>query len=100
MKNSNGNYMPPVRHYYGPINPNGIRSSEKVGGYTTNNDTTSFNGAEKKETTSSSNYKLESKASMDINESADAFIKKFRQQLLIQRLDSIDNYHQMLARGL
>ncbi|KAF4399739.1 hypothetical protein CsatB_012917 [Cannabis sativa] len=100
MKNSNGNYMPPVRHYYGPINPNEIRSSEKVRGYTTNNNTTSFNGAEKKETTSSSNYKLESKASMDINESADAFIKKFRQQLLIQRLDSIDNYHQMLARGL
>ena len=47
-----------------------------------------------------SNKKLESKASMDINESAEQFIKKFRQQLLIQRLDSIENYKQMLARGL
>ncbi|KAE7997352.1 hypothetical protein FH972_001994 [Carpinus fangiana] len=42
----------------------------------------------------------ESKPSQDINESADAFIKKFRQQLLIQRLESIENYEQMLARGL
>ncbi|XP_059455914.1 uncharacterized protein LOC132186114 [Corylus avellana] len=42
----------------------------------------------------------QSKASEDINESADAFIKKFRQQLLIQRLESIENYEQMLARGL
>lgn len=37
--------------------------------------------------------------SIDINESADAFIKKFRQQLLIQRMESIENYQQMLARG-
>jgi PAB1-binding protein PBP1 len=45
--------------------------------------------------------KAESKASgQDINESAEAFIKKFRQQLLIQRLESIENYEQMLARGL
>ncbi|XP_044495799.1 uncharacterized protein LOC123218408 [Mangifera indica] len=44
--------------------------------------------------------KLESKPSMDINESAEAFIKKFRKQLLIQRLESIENYEQMLARGL
>ncbi|TKY48090.1 hypothetical protein E2542_SST25504 [Spatholobus suberectus] len=36
----------------------------------------------------------------DINASADAFIKNFRQQLLIQRLQSIENYEQMLARGL
>ncbi|KAL5156523.1 hypothetical protein HKD37_15G041474 [Glycine soja] len=35
----------------------------------------------------------------DINASADAFIKNFRQQLLIQRLQSIENYDQMLARG-
>ncbi|KAL5152624.1 MAPK kinase substrate protein [Glycine soja] len=35
----------------------------------------------------------------DINASADAFIKNFRQQLLIQRLQSIENYEQMLARG-
>ncbi|KAF5739103.1 hypothetical protein HS088_TW12G00302 [Tripterygium wilfordii] len=46
------------------------------------------------------NYKLESKASIDINDSAEAFIKKFRQQLLIQRLESIENFEQMLARGL
>ncbi|KAJ9190053.1 hypothetical protein P3X46_001288 [Hevea brasiliensis] len=44
--------------------------------------------------------KLESKPSMDINESAEAFIKKFRQQLLIQRLESIENYEKMLQRGL
>ncbi|KAJ8774811.1 hypothetical protein K2173_017257 [Erythroxylum novogranatense] len=43
--------------------------------------------------------KLESRPSMDINESAEAFIKKFRQQLLIQRLESLENFEQMLARG-
>lgn len=47
-----------------------------------------------------SHNKLESKPSMDINESAEAFIKKFRHQLLIQRLESIENYEQMLAKGL
>ncbi|WVY99880.1 hypothetical protein V8G54_025950 [Vigna mungo] len=36
----------------------------------------------------------------DINVSADAFIKNFRKQLLIQRLQSIENYEQMLKRGL
>ncbi|EEF44769.1 conserved hypothetical protein [Ricinus communis] len=41
---------------------------------------------------------LESKPSVDINESAEAFIKKFRKQLLIQRLESIENYEKMLAR--
>ena len=40
------------------------------------------------------------KAVEDINASADAFIKNFRNQLLIQRLQSIENYHQMLNRGL
>ncbi|BFG24632.1 hypothetical protein CerSpe_109060 [Prunus speciosa] len=44
--------------------------------------------------------KLERKSTEDINESAEAFIKKFRKQLLIQRLESIENYEQMLARGL
>ncbi|KAE9467810.1 hypothetical protein C3L33_00326, partial [Rhododendron williamsianum] len=43
--------------------------------------------------------KLESKASVDINECAEAFINKFKQQLLIQRLESIESYEQMLARG-
>ncbi|KAJ8640558.1 hypothetical protein MRB53_017252 [Persea americana] len=36
----------------------------------------------------------------DVNESAEAFIKRFRQQLQIQRLKSIKNYQDMLARGL
>ncbi|RWR83085.1 Protein of unknown function DUF761 [Cinnamomum micranthum f. kanehirae] len=36
----------------------------------------------------------------DVNESAEAFIKRFRQQLQIQRLGSIKNYEDMLARGL
>ena len=38
--------------------------------------------------------------SLDIDASAEAFIKKFRQQLVIQRLESIENYEKMLARGL
>ena len=46
------------------------------------------------------NKKLESKKSEDINESAEKFIQNFRQQLLIQRLESIENYDKMLARGL
>ncbi|KAL1298095.1 hypothetical protein HN51_042516 [Arachis hypogaea] len=53
--------------------------------------------SEKKE---SGEKKLERKNTEDINASADAFIKNFRQQLLIQRLQSIENYEQMLARGL
>ncbi|WOK95801.1 hypothetical protein Cni_G04508 [Canna indica] len=36
----------------------------------------------------------------DINEVADAFIKRFRKDLHLQRLRSIENYNQMLARGL
>ncbi|XP_077242413.1 uncharacterized protein LOC143882916 [Tasmannia lanceolata] len=36
----------------------------------------------------------------DINECAEAFIRRFRHQLQIQRLDSIENYKKMLARGL
>ncbi|KAH0690656.1 hypothetical protein KY289_018014 [Solanum tuberosum] len=43
--------------------------------------------------------KLESKPSEDINESAENFIKKFKQQLVLQRLESMENYEQMLKRG-
>jgi hypothetical protein len=46
------------------------------------------------------NKMLERKTTEDINASADAFIKNFRQQLMIQRLQSIENYEKMLARGL
>ena len=53
-----------------------------------------------KEAPAAAKKAAESMPSQDINESADAFIKKFRQQLLIQRLESIENYEQMLARGL
>lgn len=35
----------------------------------------------------------------DIDQSAEEFIMKFRKQLMIQRMESIDNYHKMLARG-
>ncbi|KAK2974382.1 hypothetical protein RJ640_021238 [Escallonia rubra] len=42
---------------------------------------------------------LESKPSEDIDESAEAFIRKFRQQLVMQRLESIENYEKMLERG-
>ncbi|KAI3463392.1 hypothetical protein Pfo_020055 [Paulownia fortunei] len=43
--------------------------------------------------------KVEKKPAEDINESAEAFIRKFRQQLLLQRMESIENYEQMLKRG-
>jgi|UPI0003BA2110 hypothetical protein len=46
------------------------------------------------------NNKLASKPYQDVDASAEAFIKKFRQQLTIQRLESIENYEQMVARGL
>lgn len=36
----------------------------------------------------------------NINEEADAFIRRFREELQLQRLQSIENYNQMLARGL
>lgn len=39
-------------------------------------------------------------SSMDINESAEAFIRKFRQQLMIQRHNSIENYEKMLSDEL
>ncbi|KAF7124167.1 hypothetical protein RHSIM_Rhsim12G0192500 [Rhododendron simsii] len=42
---------------------------------------------------------LRREPSIDINQSAEAFINKFKQQLRIQRLESIENYEQMLARG-
>lgn len=35
----------------------------------------------------------------DINQSAEKFIKNFRQELQIQRLESIASYEEMLARG-
>ncbi|XP_065867777.1 uncharacterized protein [Euphorbia lathyris] len=44
--------------------------------------------------------KIERKASMDINQSAENFINNFRKQLMLQRLQSIENYENMLARGL
>lgn len=45
--------------------------------------------------------KLERKPTTeDIDASAEAFINKFRHQLLLQRLESIENYEKMLARGL
>ncbi|XP_028779169.1 uncharacterized protein LOC114735639 [Neltuma alba] len=43
---------------------------------------------------------LERTTTEDINASAEAFINNFRKQLMIQRLQSIENYEQMLARGL
>ncbi|CAN6901685.1 unnamed protein product [Brassica oleracea var. botrytis] len=43
------------------------------------------------------NKKVERKASMDVDKCAEAFITNFRKQLLLQRLESIEN---MLSRGL
>ncbi|KAB2616407.1 hypothetical protein D8674_022995 [Pyrus ussuriensis x Pyrus communis] len=36
----------------------------------------------------------------DVNEMADAFIKKFRNQLKIQREESFKRFQEMLARGV
>ncbi|CAF1925851.1 hypothetical protein Bca4012_070649 [Brassica carinata] len=47
--------------------------------------------------TETRNKKVERKASMDVDQCAEAFITNFRKQLLLQRLESIDN---MLSRGL
>ncbi|KAJ7951883.1 DUF761 domain protein, partial [Quillaja saponaria] len=65
--------------------------------------TTSSSGTDKKkeeEEAPAVTKKLESKPSQDINQSAEAFIQNFRKQLLIQRLESIENYEKMLERGL
>ncbi|TYI09903.1 hypothetical protein ES332_A09G103600v1 [Gossypium tomentosum] len=40
------------------------------------------------------------KQDKEVNKSAEAFIQKFRRQLLLQRLQSIENSHQMLEKGL
>jgi hypothetical protein len=58
------------------------------------------NEVKKVEDSFETNKKLERKTTEDINASADAFIKNFRKQLVIQRLQSIENYEKMLARGL
>ncbi|CAH2037528.1 unnamed protein product [Thlaspi arvense] len=47
--------------------------------------------------TETMNKKVERKASMDVDQCAEAFITHFRKQLLLQRLESIEN---MLSRGL
>lgn len=47
--------------------------------------------------TETKNKKVERKESMDVDQCAEAFIANFRKQLLLQRLESIDN---MLSRGL
>nr|XP_004486684.1 uncharacterized protein LOC101491068 [Cicer arietinum] len=66
-----------------------------------NPSTSSYDKAKKEEDYVETNKKkLERKPTEDINASADAFIKNFRQQLIIQRLQSIENYEKMLARGL
>ncbi|XP_056847217.1 uncharacterized protein LOC130497955 [Raphanus sativus] len=47
--------------------------------------------------TETRNKKVERKASMDVDKCAEAFIANFRKQLLLQRLESIEN---TLSRGL
>ncbi|OIW11921.1 hypothetical protein TanjilG_18194 [Lupinus angustifolius] len=44
--------------------------------------------------------KLERMPTEDVDAKADAFIKDFKHHLLIQRLQSIENHEQMVARGL
>ncbi|GAA0185109.1 hypothetical protein LIER_32397 [Lithospermum erythrorhizon] len=43
--------------------------------------------------------KLVKEPSQDIDQIAEAFIQRFRKQLHLQRLQSIENYEQMLKRG-
>lgn len=59
----------------------------------------SSHGSEKKESHHETK-KLERMPTEDVNAKADAFIKNFRHHLLLQRLQSIENYEQRLARGL
>lgn len=56
-------------------------------------------GGARAETVAPPKSQAERKPTEDINESAEAFIRKFKQQLLLQRLDSIEDYQQMLKRG-
>ncbi|CAO2821706.1 unnamed protein product [Amaranthus hypochondriacus] len=63
--------------------------------------TNKLNQKEKKEKIIGfNNNLLETKKSEDINESAEKFIKNFKHQLLLQRLESIENVDKMIARGL
>ncbi|KAL4385943.1 hypothetical protein GQ457_09G007950 [Hibiscus cannabinus] len=57
-------------------------------------------GVTEKKAAAALRNKPERMPSVDINESAEAFIQKFRHQLLLQRLESIENYQQMLARDV
>ncbi|CAN7020859.1 unnamed protein product [Brassica rapa subsp. trilocularis] len=57
----------------------------------------SGNGTTNIVVTETKNKKVERKTSMDVDQCAEAFIANFRKQLLLQRLESIDN---MLSRGL
>ncbi|KAJ0257070.1 Uncharacterized protein HA466_0080030 [Hirschfeldia incana] len=57
----------------------------------------SGNGATNIVITETRNKKVEREASMDVDKCAEAFIANFRTQLLLQRLESIEN---MLSRDL
>ena len=87
-------YIQPSGH-----NPQQASSDEKRKEESTTNKREERNSAEQRKEAPETK-KLERKTTEDINASAEAFIKNFRQQLLIQRLQSIENYEQMLARGL
>ncbi|ERN04519.1 hypothetical protein AMTRI_Chr05g71410 [Amborella trichopoda] len=53
----------------------------------------------KPETSSNKGREVMAHRTDEVDENAEAFIKKFRQRLQIERLESIENYKQMLARG-
>ncbi|KAK7255266.1 hypothetical protein RIF29_28673 [Crotalaria pallida] len=61
------------------------------------NTATSSHGFEKKRESNVAK-KLERMPTEDIDAKADAFIKNFKHHLLIQRLQSIQNHEQILAR--
>jgi len=79
---------------------NTINLREKMRNSSTSLSSYDHNEVKKVEDSFETNKKLERKTTEDINASADAFIKNFRKQLVIQRLQSIENYEKMLARGL
>lgn len=87
-------------HYYTNISNKVIKEEEegivlKDEGFKKSGNATGM----KKEAAKNAETLADKKKVEDINESAEAFIKKFRKQLVIQRLESIENYEKMLARG-
>ncbi|XP_045830110.1 uncharacterized protein LOC123921563 [Trifolium pratense] len=91
-------YSQPISQNYQQGNEEINKLREKTNPSSSSPPSSSSHEAEKK--VNHQTKKLERMPSEeDINASADAFIKNFRQQLMLQRLQSIENYEKMLAKG-